>query len=399
MIRDMPNYIDKLGFFEISEMLNRYILNMRGGPFSVGIFGDWGSGKTSLMKFMEKDLNSKKTKTVWFNAWKYDKKEVMWNALIQEILGKIANDELINKEEDHTKLKKRISTVALAFAKYAAMVSIRALPYNLIKDNDIDYFLKEIKENPNDNFLQYTNNMENDFNEVVNEYIGDKGYLVIFIDDLDRCLPENAIEIFEAIKLYLDKTNCAVVIGCNKGIVEECIKIRYKDSTQLSAKDYLEKIIQLSFTIPKCPMDKVLSLISDYSSVIGYDKNKDLASMIIFGTKCNPRRIIQLANSFILLSNLTTILDESEKAILCKILIIQLQFPEFYADLRMNPRLLSTIMDICNTENSERGNILSKSTDKMRKWFDDLMFIEFIDFSKKIPAPPEIVAKWTELTQ
>jgi len=56
------------------------------GPLVVGVFGSWGSGKTSLMRFVEHSLAESKPPTgpgfrlAWFDAWKYEKEDALWRA-------------------------------------------------------------------------------------------------------------------------------------------------------------------------------------------------------------------------------------------------------------------------------------------------------------------------------
>jgi hypothetical protein len=79
-----------------------------------------------------------------------------------------------------------------------------------------------------------------------------KGALVIFIDDLDRYLPDKTVQTLEALKLFLDKLGCVFVIGADTGIVQKAVETHYQNTgiTGQSARDYLEKVIQLRFDLP-----------------------------------------------------------------------------------------------------------------------------------------------------
>jgi predicted KAP-like P-loop ATPase len=91
ILRDHATEIDQYGFSVYCELLCSTILNATQDdlPFIIGILGDWGLGKSSLMKMMKKKVDDKKIKSLWFNPWKYDRKEELWSALIQSILPKI----------------------------------------------------------------------------------------------------------------------------------------------------------------------------------------------------------------------------------------------------------------------------------------------------------------------
>src|SRR6202043_2818857 len=121
-------------------------------------------------------------------------------------------------------------------------------------------------------------------------YVGGS-YIVIFIDDLDRCLPENAIEVMEALKLYLDRANCVFVIGVEPSIIETAIRIRYAASPNLSASKYLEKIVQVPIAVPRVRTQSGLELVA---SVVGDSilaGRQDLSRLIQVGMDRNPRRI------------------------------------------------------------------------------------------------------------
>jgi ATPase subunit of ABC transporter with duplicated ATPase domains len=84
---------DQLGFAHYRDVLVD-IVRECDTPMTIGIFGEWGSGKTSLMRLVQEALEGQRTKkhrqalTVWFNAWMYDRQEVLWRALILQVLAK-----------------------------------------------------------------------------------------------------------------------------------------------------------------------------------------------------------------------------------------------------------------------------------------------------------------------
>ena len=63
-------------------------LQTKDRPFVVGVYGPWGSGKTSLMRMIEDKLKKEhEYPVIWFNAWKYDKEDELWAAFLQTILS------------------------------------------------------------------------------------------------------------------------------------------------------------------------------------------------------------------------------------------------------------------------------------------------------------------------
>ena len=92
--------------------------------------------------------------------------------------------------------------------------------------------------------------------------------LVVAIDDLDRCLPEDALDILEAIKLFVDYSNTYFMIAMDGNVIQKGLNIRYNEyeSIVIRAKDYYEKMIDLSFNIPSLVKEKVFSYIQSLST-------------------------------------------------------------------------------------------------------------------------------------
>jgi hypothetical protein len=57
-------------------------------PMTIGVFGEWGMGKTSFLMMVDEALVDRGVTPVWFNAWKYEHEENLWSALLQTILSK-----------------------------------------------------------------------------------------------------------------------------------------------------------------------------------------------------------------------------------------------------------------------------------------------------------------------
>jgi len=99
-VGDNPTDEDRLGFQVYVTVLSRFIENLKvekETPICIGIHGEWGSGKTSLMRQLEKKLKKQRNKrnrilTVWFDAWKYDRVELHWAVLLQVVLSAIWED-------------------------------------------------------------------------------------------------------------------------------------------------------------------------------------------------------------------------------------------------------------------------------------------------------------------
>jgi len=79
--------------------------------------------------------------------------------------------------------------------------------------------------------------------------------LVVLIDDLDRCLPDTAIETLEAIRLFVFTARTAFVVAADEAMIEYAVRKHFPDLPDSTgprdyARNYLEKLIQVPFRIP-----------------------------------------------------------------------------------------------------------------------------------------------------
>lgn len=332
---------DTFGFAAYVRVLKDTILETMPLPFCVGIFGPWGSGKTSFMQMiqglMKNDVN---VRTLWFNPWKYDKKEDLWNALIQTILYAI-------KEQSGDEIKKKIEKLALAATWLALKKSLTAFSAGIITESNLDAITGAFTSK-DEKYYSHINRFEKDFAEVVDAYCNG-GKLVVFIDDLDRCLPENAITVLESLKLFIGNANCIFVLGVDHDIVEEGINYRYMGKVKVSGRDYLDKIIQVPFFLPPVPFESLkVSVPADQSF------SEEIWSIIQSGMGGNPRKTKRFINSFYLLQrflhdpdpilqrrfregSIAVLSQETQNFYLAKILVFEMIFPKFYQHLQYEP--------------------------------------------------------------
>ena len=209
-------------------------------PAAILISGGWGTGKTSAMKWLECLLEKwnkttpsggTKVRPVWFYPWKYDNKEDVRKGLIAEVIINavyVMNPEnkkiTISSKKLLTGLKLlgsfglKVVTDLVAASEY----EIPVIPGLKISGEA----LKKIKDHysqaahPEAAFL---NELEEAMKYWVEESLGKNGRMVIFIDDLDRCMPDIALQVLEALKLYLNIANLVFVAGVDKEIIQNLV--------------------------------------------------------------------------------------------------------------------------------------------------------------------------------
>ena len=277
----------------------------------IGLFGEWGSGKSHLLNLIEayyQEDENRKTLTIpiAFNPWRFEKEEHLIIPLMKTTefaLKKYAEDFDKNHENwfvDNAKtIAKGIADTVDTAAQLCAVSVIaftRALKttvgvpgfgsVELTGESFVNEFEKKSKKRKetknkaekeaqrNEEIFDELTSIYFNFHQRLKSAIGhDKSgadapkiNLLFLIDDIDRCLPEKAVEMLESIKLFLDIEGCAFVLAVDDEVIERGIEHRYRDyifqnnqqqnqrkqhtAPPITGAEYLEKIIHLPFRLP-----------------------------------------------------------------------------------------------------------------------------------------------------
>jgi len=415
---DVPTVHDRLGFAPFRRALLDIITETPETPFTIGIFGTWGSGKTSLMLMLQDDLrranqrrrrkeNKDKYRLVWFDAWKYSQERLLWRTLLLRVLAALRPAQ---KEGSQTEAEKQLCaeldrleeslyrdvdweekgslTVDIPEALKAAGGGLVKLGFAVLPgvgtifqalrladeaakaaqgkigegalSEDVAGLLKAFRRDVIHHHQQHLDSLEQFqrvFADLVKIHVVDLGQrLVLFVDDLDRCLPEKAVEVLEAIKLFLDVPGCVFVLGLERKVIEEGIRVKYKDfvvvpggAAPIVGRDYLEKIIQVPFNLP--PIDQAdikgfICQVAKRSRTSGLRQTLEgQANIFAAGVEANPRRIKRTLSTFQLLLSLAVYQAKEQKSnivpgLLAKIVVIQTSFPDLYEECVRRPQLV-----------------------------------------------------------
>lgn len=293
MWSDKETTQDLLGYTVHASLLKKVVTNEKNLPITVGLYGDWGSGKSSILKILEEQLKSDEDAVVvYFDGWSFESFDDAKMALIQGIVDALEKDErFLAKVKDNVdgaydalknafvKLRKSINWMRVLKFSVKTVVPIAtatatggtSLIIPLLLDAFKDYkgdLADLLTGEKAEQFLRDAVNTEEEEKkyEAVREFRKDfedliikskQGKIVVLIDDLDRCLPRHIIENLEAIKLFLDVPKTAFVVAADNFIVSNAIKSEYKDIIAAAGAGgrsigdaYMEKFIQLPYKIP-----------------------------------------------------------------------------------------------------------------------------------------------------
>jgi len=241
-------------------------------PLTIGINGKWGTGKTTAMQWLYDALERWKqspkskdkvtTRNVWFYPWKYHNKEDVWKGLITEVILNVTDFENASPK-----------TVLKAIKLLSAFAGKSALDILSSSEFEVPGFKisGDIAEKIKNNFTEanhpeqpYLNEYEDAFKDWVKDALSSNNErMVIFIDDLDRCMPDVALQVLEALKLYLKIDKLIFVIGMDRDIVEKAVKAYYANRRirDIDPKQYLNKMLQVELQLS--PLQKEIDIYLD----------------------------------------------------------------------------------------------------------------------------------------
>lgn len=286
MWKDSETIIDYLNFDYIIDAVVKLVLDEDLSPSSIGLYGDWGSGKSSLMKMVEQHLismNDKSILCIRFNGWLFEGYEDAKTALCGTILESIHKKEglssqvkgkvrkLWNKVDVQKILGKGIrygldyfmTGGVLSLTDFTISQITNALKKNAenVTEEDIAKALRSLKTD--NNIRKDIKNFHDEFEKILKET--NIKHLVVFIDELDRCSPKTILDIIEAMRLFLFAKGTSFVIGADQRLIEYAIKTKYKEviGNNLDiGREYMEKVIQYPVNIPALDENEVEQYIS-----------------------------------------------------------------------------------------------------------------------------------------
>ena len=254
-------------------------------PISIGIHGDWGAGKSSLLAMIEGGLkDDKNIVCLRFNGWLFqgfeDAKTVLLESIVEglEEVRPLAGDAKAKVGSLFKSLHQRIDWFKIAKKTGGLLLNVgTGMPIG----SAVEFLADKVKgalsqpgtsitaegiaealdaageclkeEKTGTSMPKQMHEFRKDLEDLI--VAAKITRLVVLIDDLDRCLPETAIETLEAAKLFLSLPRVAFVIAADEGMIEYAVKRHFPDLPLGAggvsyARNYLEKLIQVPFRIP-----------------------------------------------------------------------------------------------------------------------------------------------------
>jgi predicted KAP-like P-loop ATPase len=276
MWSDIETQSDYLNYLEIAEVVCEILLTPTMRPVSVGIFGTWGTGKSSLLNLIEADLNRRakdKVIVIRFDAWLYqgfdDARAALMDVIARALYEKAKHNaglkglasSLLARVNIVRSLGVAVEVGAAAFgvpmfgAASRAIGAVSHVMSGTSKETDAKDIAEgakaigglldpEKKSSPPEQIDAF----RSEFGKLLTE-LGKT--MVVFVDNLDRCLPTQTIHTLEALRLFLFMGSSAFVVAADEDMVRHSVSQHFRDADSRHVKDYLDKLIQVPVRVPR----------------------------------------------------------------------------------------------------------------------------------------------------
>jgi len=324
-------------------------------PMTIGVQGEWGSGKTSLLNQIWADLESSNTdddsvddfKQIWINSWEHSllcSPEECLMKIINEIISQLLDSDTDKKRSD--KIRSGVNNIMKGALRIGSSLAVGSAGVQAVDEifSEGSNSIKELREQ-----------LKNLVAEIKTLDTNRFGKIIIYVDDLDRIEPKDAVSILELLKNIFNIQDCVFVLAIDyqvvvKGLVGKFGKPTPENDWEFRA--FFDKIIQLPFSMPMGNYNIANYVIGLLDQINFYSGKEDLDEELIqkLVTKSiggNPRSIKRLINSLALIKILNdkedgdvtdgSLKDVDEAMIMFAMVCLQIAFPEIYQLFANNP--------------------------------------------------------------
>jgi predicted KAP-like P-loop ATPase len=236
---------DKLGFTNQCSNITNFIETFPNDqPYSIALFGSWGSGKSTMLNFIESQLNKERNIIIRFNPWQILNEVNLVPTLFEEISYSIKNKEFV-------KLKKNL----LNYGRKICGSSSKLISSGILRSHGVNEQISDSISEVMSNTVDTIFNSDDPEpisikktkleQELIKWSTKENKKIVVFIDEIDRLFPADIIEIFKVIKVAVSFPSIIFIVAMDREAVNDSLS-----SLNISRpEEYLSKIFQQKFYI------------------------------------------------------------------------------------------------------------------------------------------------------
>lgn len=286
-INDNEALVDLLHYGCVARTVLRLVESSGQAPISIGVHGDWGAGKSTVLGLIEQEVKSQaatikegpRPLCLRFNGWQFQGFEDTKAALLETIITQIRDSRPLSekvkaqviealKQVDYLKLAKKATQWGFTFftgvphpeqvtGAVSAFQALLGMGKDKVTPEAIESSMTDveslIKPGGGPKVPEHIEAFKKEFRQLIET--AEISKLIVLVDDLDRCLPATVIDCMEAIRLFLFTEHTAFVIAADEAMVQYAVKQHFPDlpnseGPRSYALNYLEKLIQVPFRIP-----------------------------------------------------------------------------------------------------------------------------------------------------
>lgn len=261
---DDPASVDLLSFDAVAQTVADAVLDEALDPVALGLSGSWGSGKTTVLGLVARELDHRRTDVqkvlvIPTDPWRYDPSVGAKESLIGEVLDALAAE--VSTSATKTDKAKQLLVRLAKRIDWAKAIKLAAKSSLTLQIPDFDKLVELVKPKENDaESVRGLAEFRDEFAALIaSDDLKHIKAVVVLVDDLDRCLPETVVESLEAMRLFLAVPKMSFVIAADEERVADAIRTRFKatgrpdendDERQDPATLYLHKIVQTTIPLP-----------------------------------------------------------------------------------------------------------------------------------------------------
>ena len=325
-------------------------------PITIGIQGEWGSGKTSLINSIYHAFSSnEECKQIWINSWEYSLLSSPEESLLK-IINKIIDD-LLDSDID-VERKTKIKSGAEKLFKGALRIGATA-----VGGLEAGNVAKELLGSSDQSISQLRGQLNKLVDDIAARETNPFKKVLIYVDDLDRIEPKNAVAILELLKNIFSIPHCVFILAIDYQVVVKGLEFKFGKQTpenEWEFRAFFDKIIQLPFMMPmgQYNIGKYVNHLLTEVGFVGEEglDDQDISEVILRTIGGNPRSIKRLVNSVSLIQIFTeekstdnlqdpqtenddgaNIDNETEKFLIFALLCLQIAYPPIYTLLTRKP--------------------------------------------------------------
>jgi hypothetical protein len=314
-------------------------------PITIGLQGEWGTGKTSLMSIIRENISKNNVASSWVNTWEFSLFADSANTtprILDAMLSKLEeNCKLSNNWDIGDEVNQTVKNVSRFLSNIANQVITKQTGINIqgaANEANVTQEKIEIAE------------IKKQITLIINKLISSPNNpykkVTFFVDDLDRIPPTDAVDVLEALKNIFDIPHCVFILAIDYDVVVKGLESKFgpkTDANEREFRSFFDKIIQVPFSMPVGAYDIknfLMAKLKDLSITLSPEDAEKYSYVVKHTIGTNPRSLKRYLNSYSLINNVKALQASSDGAnndfMLFTLLGIQISFPQIFRLLTHN---------------------------------------------------------------